>query len=165
MTGEAERWGTSVSGTGGLRGSVGLRTVIQWLHLSAAAVIVASAIFMRLIMIPLLQATAPERIPVIVHRFYSIFPWIGLVIFLSTGLLNYLFWLADAGYTPRQSLRTRYVKALVVKVLLANVLLLVSILFGFIPAMDDNAANWLWLPIGLGVVIVLISAGLRRSPS
>lgn len=118
---------------------------------------------MRLVMIPLLDHDAPEQIPLIVDRFNSILPWIALVILVSTGLLNYVFWLSDTGYTPKPA--HGYVKALVVKVLLANVLLLVAILFGLAPAMQDNAADWLWLLIGLGVVIMLISAGLRRSPT
>lgn len=61
-----------------------------------------------------------------------------------------MFRLSDTGCTPKQSLRTVYVKALVVKMALANALLLVAILFGLVPAMQDNAAYWLWLLIRLG---------------
>jgi uncharacterized membrane protein len=143
-----------------------LRLITQALHLAAAGVIVGSAIFMRAIMIPRLEAAgAAGSIPEIVDRFYSIFPWIALVGFSTTGLLNCLFWLADTGLNPKESLETTYVRALLVKVLLANALLLVSILFGFLGSMQEDAKTWLWVPIALGVLIVLISAGLRRSPS
>lgn len=149
----------------GLLGSPALRAVNQTLHLSAAGVMVGSAIFMRLIMIPRLEATgAAASIPDVVDRFYSIFPWIALAVFVTTGLLNYLFWLAGTPYGAKQSLGTPYVRLLLVKVALANVLLGLAILFGFIGGMQDNARGWLWVLIALGVAIVSISAALRRAP-
>lgn len=149
----------------GLLWSPTVRVVNQLLHLSAAGLLVGSAIFMRLIMIPRLEATgAAASIPGVVDRFYSIFPWIALGVFLTTGLLNYLFWLAGTPYSAKESLRTPYVKVLLVKVALANVLLGLAVLFGFIRGMQENAEDWLWVLIALGVVITLISAALRRAP-
>lgn len=73
------------------------RVLSQLLHLSAAGVIVGSAIFMRLVMTPRLEATGAARsIPEVVGRCYSIFPWIALAVFFSTGLLNYLFYQENA---------------------------------------------------------------------
>lgn len=165
MTTEVRTYGVVVPEATGLLWSRGLRLVNQLLHLSAAGVIVGSPIFMRLVMIPRLDHHAPEQIPGVIDRFYSTAPWIALAIFLTTGLLNYLFWLADTGYQPKESLATTYVKALIVKVLLANVLLLVGIAFGFVKSMQRDPEGWLNLSIALGATIVLISAGLRRSPS
>lgn len=146
--------------------SLGLRVINQWLHLSAAGVIVGSAIFIRVIMISRLEDQgAAEQIPGVVDRFYSIFPWIALAIFFTTGLLNYLFWLADTGYAPKESLRTPYVKLLVVKVLLAHVLVGVAIALGLVGSMQENPDGWLNLLIAVGATIVLISATLRRSPT
>jgi uncharacterized membrane protein len=129
-------------------------------------VIVGSAIFMAVIMIPRLEDRgAAEQIPGIVDRFYSIFPWIALAIFFTTGLLNYSFWLADTGHTPKESLRTPYVKLLIVKVLLAHVLVGVAIALGLVGSMQQNPDGWLILLIVVGATIVLISAALRRSPT
>lgn len=149
----------------GLLWSPTVRVLTQLLHLSAAGVIVGSAIFMRLIMIPRLEATgAAASIPDVVDRFYSIFPWIALAVFFSSGLLNYLVWLAGTGYSAKQSLRTPYVRVLLVKVALAHALVGLAILFGFIRGMQENAEDWLWVLIALGMVITLISAALRRAP-
>lgn len=46
----------------------------------------------------------------------------ALAVFFTTGLLNYLFWLAGTDYSAKESLRTPYVRVLLVKVALAHVL-------------------------------------------
>lgn len=160
-------YGAVVPQARGPRWNVTLRWINQLLHLSAASVIVGSAVFMRVVMIPQLKAEgAPlAQITGVVDRFYSIFPWIALAILFTTGLFNYLFWLADTGYRPKESLRTIYIKALIVKVLLAHVLVGLAIALGLVGGMQENPETWLSVLIGVGVAIVVISAGLRRSPT
>lgn len=143
-----------------------VRVLNQALHLFAAAVSVGVPFFLAVIAIPRLEAEgAGDSVPAVVDRFYSIFPWITLAVFLTTGLVNYLLWLAGSGYSPKESLGTSYVKALLVKVALANVLIGLGIAFGFSGAMQEDARPWLWALFAIGAAIILISAGLRRSPT
>lgn len=143
-----------------------VRALNQALHLFAAAVSVGVPFFLAVIAIPRLEAEgAGDSVPAVVDRFYSIFPWITLAVFVTTGLVNYLLWLAGSGYSPKDSLGTTYVRALIVKVVLANVLVGFGIAFGFSGSMQEDARPWAWVLFGIGITIVFISAGLRRSPT
>lgn len=143
-----------------------LRTIVQWLHLSAAAGLVGSALFILVALSRFLGTPKGEAGafvgPAVVDRWYSFFPWVGLAVFLTTGILNFLFWLADAGLTLKQSLGTTYVKLLALKLLLANAVLLIGILLGFLPGMQEDYTAWVAVILALVVPIVLISAALRR---
>lgn len=147
---------------------VRLRTVTQWLHLSVMAGLVGATILLRLGLFPYLDDQAgrvPAEVgPEIVDRWFSVFPWIGLVVFLTTGVFLFLFWLRDTGLSLRESLTTTYVKLLVVKVVLANLALGIGVGLGLSRSMLENAEVWLTAVIGLVVVIVSISATLRRLP-
>ncbi|MGQ0669021.1 MAG: hypothetical protein ACT4PO_05025 [Actinomycetota bacterium] len=164
---EQKGYAAAVPEASGPLWSVGLRLTNQWLHLSAAGVAIGAALFQRIIMVPRLEeaGATPDQIARAIDGFYSLFPWIQLGIFVTTGFFNYLFWLADTGYAPKESLRTPYVKLLIVKVLLANVLLGLGIVIGFVRSMQENPEPWLTALIVVGLVIVLISASLRRSPT
>ena len=147
---------------------VRLRTVTQWLHLSVMAGLVGATILLRLGLFPYLDDQAgrvPAEVgPEIVDRWFSVFPWIGLVVFLTTGVFLFLFWLRDTGLSLRESLTTTYVKLLLVKVVLANLALGIGVGLGLSRSMLESAEVWLTAVIGLVVVIVLISATLRRLP-
>lgn len=117
---------------GGALWSPTLRLLNQLLHLFAAAVSVGVPFFLAVFMIPRLEAQgAAETIPNVVDRFYSVLPWVTLAVFFTTGFFNFLFWLADSGYGPKESLGTTYVRALILKVVLAHVLVGFGIAFGF----------------------------------
>lgn len=151
---------------GGALWSPTLRLLNQLLHLFAAAVSVGVPFFLAVFMIPRLEAQgAAETIPNVVDRFYSVLPWVTLAVFFTTGFFNFLFWLADSGYGPKESLGTTYVRALILKVVLAHVLVGFGIAFGLSPGMQEDARPWAWVLFGIGITIVLISAGLRRSPT
>jgi uncharacterized membrane protein len=150
----------------GVLASPAFRALVQALHLLAATVSVGVPFFLAVFMIPRLEAQgAAETIPDVVDRFYSVLPWVALAVFATTGLLNYLFWLGGSGYGPRESLGTSYVRALLVKVALAHVLVGLGIAFGLSSAMQENARTWAWVLFAVGVAIVLVSAWLRRSPA
>lgn len=145
---------------------VRLRTLTQWLHLSAMAGLVGSALLLRLGLLPYLDdrgPAVPREVGLdVVDRWYSVFPWVGAVVFLTTGVFLFLFWLRDTGLGLRASLATTYVKLLAVKVALANVALGLAVGMGLSRSMADDAQTWLTVTIALVVVIVLISAALRR---
>ena len=147
---------------------VRLRTITQWLHLSVMAGLVGATILIRLGLFPYLDDHAgrvPAEVgPEIVDRWFSVFPWIGLGVFLTTGVFLFLFWLRDTGLTLGESLTTTYVKLLVVEVLLAHLALGIGVGLGLIRSMREDAEVWLTAVIGLVVVIMLISATLRRLP-
>lgn len=150
------------------RARMRLRVVTQWLHLSAMAGLVGGTILLQVGLFPYLADQAgrvPAEVgPEVVDRWFSVFPWIGLGVFLTTGVFLFLFWLRDAGLSVRQSLTTTYVKLLVVKVVLAHLALGIGAGLGLTRAMRDQSTVWLMIVIGLVVVIVLISATLRRLP-
>lgn len=150
------------------RAGVRLRTLTQWLHLSAMAGLVGSAILFRVGILPYVEdpgRVLPDEVgPDLVDRWYSIFPWVGLAVFLTTGVFLFLFWLRDSGLGLRESLGTTYVKLLLGKVLLAHVALGVGVAMGLARSMAEDAEVWVSVILGLVVVIVLISATLRRLP-
>lgn len=97
-------------GQGGALSRPTVRALNQALHLFAAAISVGVPFFLAVIAIPRLEAEgAGDSVPAVVDRFYSIFPWITLAVFVTTGLVNYLLWLAGSGYSskrePRHDLR------------------------------------------------------------
>lgn len=145
-----------------------LRTITQWLHLSAMAGLVGATILIRVGLFPYLDTQAgrvPAEVgPEVVDRWFSVFPWIGVGVFLTTGVFLFLFWLRDSGLSLRQSLATTYLRLLLVKVVLANLALGIGVGLGLSRSMRDQATAWLTVVIGLVVVIVLISATLRRVP-
>lgn len=150
------------------RTRVRLRALTQWLHLSAMAGLVGSAVLLQIVVLPYV-ADPSRRVPAevgpdVVDLWYSVFPWVGAAVFIVTGVFLFLFWLRDAGLTLRRSLTTTYVKLLLVKIVLANAALGIGMALGLSPTMAEDAGTWLAVTIALVVVIVLISATLRRLP-
>lgn len=148
-----------------------LRTVTQYLHLLAVVLAIGGVFFTGFLLVPALSVLAPDqaqRLVAAVMPTFSIIVWIALPTFLVTGIFLWLFRARDSGMSYGAFLRTRYTAMLAVKVVLAHVIAVISLLLT-VP-IDAFAGARGQMPLLLRVnglvalVILAIAAWLRRTP-
>jgi putative copper export protein len=139
-----------------------LDTLMQWLHLSAAVIGIGGIAYARLVVVPSLAGLPPEPrtalLSQLVTRMRPIsFGVVGVL--LLTGLYNLLVHLQ--GHT------TTYHIALGIKILLAlhvfATAFLLAVPVGVNPARDARRPRLMAGMVISGVIILLISAFLRRA--
>lgn len=139
-----------------------LDTVMQWLHLAAAATAVGGFIYARAVVVPSLADVPPESRIKLLERLVALarplsFSVIGVL--LATGLYNLLTHLAGHSRT--------YHIALGIKLLLAlhvfTVAILLSVPHGVNPGRDARRPRLMLGAAISGIAILLLSAFLRRN--
>ena len=139
-----------------------LDTLMQWLHLSAAVTGVGGIIYARLVLVPAAAELPPEaRSKLAEHVVARVRPlsFAVITVLLITGFYNFFSHLA--GHSRA------YHMALGVKILLALHVFTVSVLVavppGVNPARDARRPRLMMGAAISGIVILLLSAYLRRT--
>ena len=143
-----------------------LQLVLRWLHILAACVAVGVPIYMRLALMPALaelDEVSREKVRAASARRWRVVVYIAIVIFLATGLYNFLVfarWKKLEGAD-----RSLYHMIFGIKFLLAfGLFFLASAVVGRsarLAMFRANAKMWVTVIIVLGLVIVGLSGALR----
>jgi len=138
-----------------------LTTIVQWVHLSAAIIGVGGMAFMLFVLFPSVGALNDEQRAglqkAVLRRFNWVW-WSVIFLLLASGLYNVkLVWLAPQG---------TYWKFLTIKIAL-SLAVFVVVLFLTIPLSIFNwfrkhSSLWLSIAFSLALIVILISAYLRR---
>lgn len=139
-----------------------MNPAIQWVHLLAAVVAVGGVVFVRAVLLPASESEPGDASLVqrAVGRFRPVL-WTCIALLLVSGLYNVFLVAVRGGLTV-----TGYTHILMTKIVLA--LVMFGIAFGLTlpgdPATGLRARRKLWLSVNvaLGLVILFLSAYLRR---
>jgi uncharacterized membrane protein len=139
-----------------------MSTVLQWVHLTAAVVGVGGIAFLLIILFPAARVVSPEQRDLLLKAVAGRFRWVTwtvVALLLGSGLYNVsLVWEAPKWGT--------YWTFLTVKIALALLIFLISLGLTLPLELFDpiRTRRKLWLSVAftLALVVILISAYLRR---
>ncbi len=135
--------------------------LMQWLHLLAAVVGVGAVVFFRVLLLPSLGSLPPEQrnalIERLTHRF-RLAIWFAIILLIFSGVFNLLESprLAEPAY--RHVLEVKLVLALV----LCSIALVATLPLSSLNRIQQKRSALLSTNVVLGVIIILLSAYLRR---
>lgn len=138
-----------------------MATFAQWVHVSAAVIGVGGMAFMLFILFPSVGVLSQEQrdglLKIVLGRFRWV-AWSVIFLLLASGLYNVkLVWLVPWG---------PYWKFLTIKIVLALVIfaivLCLTIPLGIFNWFRQRRNLWLSIAFSLAMVVILISAYLRR---
>ena len=138
-----------------------MSTFAQWVHVSAAVIGVGGMAFMLFVLFPSAGFLDEEQrnrlLKAVLGRFRWV-SWLVIVLLLASGLYNVkLVWLVPWG---------PYWAFLTLKIILALVIfaiiLCITIPLKIFERFREHRKEWLYAAFGLAMVVILISAYLRR---
>jgi uncharacterized membrane protein len=138
-----------------------MATFVQWVHVSSAVVGVGGMAFMLLVLFPSVGVLNEEQHGALLKAVLGRFRWVTwsvIVLLLASGLYNVkLVWLVPWG---------PYWMFLTVKIVLALAVFAIVLCLTIPLSVFDNfrqrRKQWLFLAFSLAMVVILISAYLRR---
>jgi uncharacterized membrane protein len=139
-----------------------MSTIFQWVHVGAAVIGVGGMGFLVVVLLPSLGVLSPEQRDQLARAVMGRFRWVSwavIVLLLASGLYNVtLVWEAPWG---------TYWKLLTLKVILALVVFTISLAltlpFSFLERFRARRRLWLTVAFTLALVVILVSAYLRRA--
>ena len=139
-----------------------MSTLSQWIHLAAAVVGIGSIGFIHMILIPSARALEPEQRDLLfknVARKYQYTAWSVVLLLIGSGLYNIY---AHAWGSPGGV----YWTWLTVKIVLAFCVFFISLglnlPFAVFDWLREKRSMWLSIAFALAMIVILISAFLRR---
>ena len=138
-----------------------MATFVQWVHLSAAVIGVGGMAFMLLVLFPSAGLLDEEQRDRLLKAALGRFRWVSwsvMILLLASGLYNVkLVWLVPWG--PYWTFLTiKIVLALAIFVIILCLTIPLKIFAGF----RERRKQWLYVALGLAMIVILISAYLRR---
>jgi uncharacterized membrane protein len=145
-----------------------LLTLLRFLHVGTAVVLVGGSVFLRFVLMPAATAVLPEEVHAQLRarviETWKKFVHGGIALLLLTGAINY----TRSILLIRETADHRdplYHGVMGVKILLAlGIFFIASVLVGRSPkfeGMRQNARFWIGVNVALAAVIVLLSGFLR----
>ncbi len=138
-----------------------MSTLVQWVHVSAAVIGVGGMAFMLLVLFPSAGLLEEEQQKRLLKAALGRFRWVSwsvIVLLLASGLYNVkLVWLVPWG-PYWKFLALKIVLALLVFVIILCLTIPLKIFNGF----REHRRQWLYTAFGLAMIVILISAYLRR---
>lgn len=139
-----------------------MSTFVQWVHLSAAVIGVGGIAFLHIILLPSVKTLSPEQRDLVLRAVMGKFRWASwsvIVLLLASGVYNVrqFYWEVAWG---------RSWMVLTAKILLALALFSISLAltlpFKSLDRFRARRQMWLSIALTLGMVVILLSAYLRR---
>jgi uncharacterized membrane protein len=138
-----------------------MATFVQWVHLSAAVVGVGGMAFILLVLFPSARVLNDEQRAGLLKAVLGRFRWVSwsvIALLLASGLYNVkLVWLAPWG---------PYWTFLSLKIILAlgvfAIVLSLTIPLKIFDWFKRRRKHWMYTAFGLAMIVILISAYLRR---
>lgn len=140
-----------------------MSTFMQWLHLSAAVVGVGGIAFLLFLLLPSARTLSPDQRDALMKKVLGRFRWVSwsvIFLLLGSGLYNLreFYWELAWG---------RAWKVLTVKIILAlgvfAISLLLTLPLGIFDRFRARRGRWLSVALALALIVIFLSAYLRRS--
>lgn len=140
-----------------------MSTFVQWIHLSAAVLGIGGIAFMHIILLPSARVLNPDQREILLKKVAAKFRWVSwsvILLLLASGLYNVrqFYWEVPWGHSW---------KVLTVKIVLALLLFIIvlalTLPLKFLNWFRARRQMWLAIALTLAMVVILISAYLRRS--
>jgi uncharacterized membrane protein len=139
-----------------------MSTLVQWMHVTAAVIVVGGMAFLLFILMPSLGALDPEHRDLLVKQVMNRFRWViwsAIIVSLVSGIYSIRQYYWEAAWGKSWAL-------LAVKIILAlfvfEVALALTLPFKLFDRVRARRQIWLSIAVGLAVAIIFISAYLRR---
>ena len=152
-----------------------LPALIQWIHVGSVVLLIGGFFFLRVVLLPAIKGfpenLQPKLIAAAFHRF-RVVVWIALLTILFSGVYNFIAFLRSAGSLsqdsptePVENLST-YILVLGVKIFIVFIIFTFGVLLTFpypvFAPIQKRPAPWLNLTLILGLIVIFLSAFLRR---
>lgn len=147
-----------------------LKPLIQWVHVGSVVLMIGGFFFLRIVLIPIANRQSdPITLISSALRRFSVVVWFTLFTVLFSGLYNLISFFRTARATGAESVASDYslyILILAVKffiVFLIYTLAIILVLpYPVFDVFQKKPSPWLNLIIVLGLIIIFLSAYLRR---
>ena len=144
---------------------------IQWLHVGSVVLMIGGFFFFRVVLIPIAHRfPEPKDIISSALRRFSGVVWITLLTVLISGVYNFISFLRTARITAQETEvdYSLYILILGIKFFIVFLIYTVAVVLTFpypvFEGFQKKPAPWLNIIIVLGLIIIFLSAFLRRLP-
>ena len=152
-----------------------LPALIQWIHVGSVVLLIGGFFFLRVILLPsakvLPDNQQPKLLEAAFHRFRVVI-WSALLTILFSGVYNFIAFLRSTGslsQDPATELTqdpSTYILVLGVKLFIVFIIFTFGVLLTFpypvFAPIQKRPAPWLNLTLILGLIVIFLSALLRR---
>ena len=152
-----------------------LPALIQWIHVGSVVLLIGGFFFLRVILLPSAKVLPENLQPKLVEaafRRFRIVIWSALLTILFSGVYNFIAFLRSTGSfaqdptaEPTQDPST-YILVLGIKIFIVFIIFTFGVLLTFpypvFAPIQRRPAPWLNLTVILGLIVVFLSALLRR---
>ena len=148
-----------------------LKTLMQWIHVGSVVLMIGGFFFLRVVLLPIANRSAdPAALIASALRRFSGIVWTALLTVLISGLYNFLSFFrtarADATLDPIASDYSLYIFVLGIKFFIVFLIFTLAIFLTFpypvFEVYQKRPAPWLNLTVILGLIVIFLSAYLRR---
>lgn len=140
-----------------------MSTFVQWVHLSAAVLGVGGIAFLHIILLPSMRALNPDQRENLLKAVLGKFRWVSwsvILLLLVSGLYNVRQYYWEVPWGRAWMLLT--VK-IVFAILVFTIALALSLPLKFLNWFRAHRQMWLAIALTLAMIVILISAYLRRT--
>ena len=152
-----------------------LPALIQWIHVGSVVLLIGGFFFLRVILLPSAKVLPEDQRPKLVDaafRRFRVVVWSALLTILFSGVYNFIAFLRSTGSfsqdlpkEPVQDLST-YILVLGVKIFIVFIIftfgVLLTLPYPVFAPIQRRPTPWLNLTLILGLIVIFLSALLRR---
>ena len=148
-----------------------LKSLMQWIHVGSVVLMIGGFFFFRVVLLPIAnRSTASDNLIASALRRFSGVVWTALLTILISGLYNFITFFrsarAETAIDPVVSDYSFYIFILGIKLFIVFLIFTLAVVLTFpYPVFDvyqKRPAPWLNLTIILGLIVIFLSAYLRR---
>ena len=152
-----------------------LPALIQWIHVGSVVLLIGGFFFLRVILLPSAKVLPDNQQPKLLEaafRRFRIVIWSALLTILFSGVYNFIAFLKSTGslsQDPATELTqdpSTYILVLGVKLFIVFIIFTFGVLLTFpypvFAPIQKRPAPWLNLTLILGLIVIFLSALLRR---
>ena len=148
-----------------------LKSLMQWIHVGSVVLMIGGFFFFRVVLLPIAeQASKPEALISSALRRFGGIVWTAVLTVLISGLYNFITFFRAARAVAATGMivsdYSLYILVLGVKLFIVFLIFTLAIILTFpYPVFDvfqKKPAPWLNLTVILGLIVIFLSAFLRR---
>ena len=152
-----------------------LPALIQWIHVGSVVLLIGGFFFLRVILLPAAKVLPAHQRPKLVDaafRRFRIVIWSALLTILFSGVYNFIAFLRSTGSFSQDPTRepiedlSIYILVLGVKLFIVFIIFTFGVLLTFpypvFAPIQKRPVPWLNLTLILGLIVIFLSALLRR---
>jgi len=147
-----------------------LKPLIQWVHVGSVVLMIGGFFFFRVVLIPIANRLPdPKTLILSALRRFSAIVWTALLTVLLSGVYNFISFFRTARMTAVESGEadySLYIFVLAIKFFIVFLVYTLAVVLTFpypvFEGFQKKPTPWLNLTIILGLIIIFLSAFLRR---